>query len=128
MNILDKIRYRVLFYNNAIKNHKDKYKLYQKYKNTLILIYSPGATGSSTIYYSLMKYFPYNKVLHVHFLSDYWLSIHTNEMYLQKRNVYLTQVARKNISKYKKVKIITLIRDPFSRSVSAYFHNKKKQK
>jgi len=100
---------------------------YIKYRDTLFLVYSPGQTGSSTVYYTLMKELPLNKVLHVHFLSDYWVEDQipkqagvTNK---KVRNQVLAYKVYKALKKKKKIKAITLIRDPFSRGISAYFHD-----
>lgn len=126
MTFFQKIFYRLSFKLNILSNIRKSIARYIKYKDTLILVYSPGQTGSSTVYYTLMKEFPLNKVLHVHFLSDYWIKEKLpKDNYNMKndKNKLLADKVYKALKKKKKVKIISLIRDPFSRGISAYFHN-----
>ncbi len=126
MTSFQKIFYRLFFKLNILSNIKKYVTRYIKYKDTLILIYSPGKTGSSTVYYTLMKEFPLNKVLHAHFLSDYWIKKKLpkdNRDEKNDRNQLLAYKVYKALKKKKKVKVISLIRDPFSRGISAYFHN-----
>jgi len=85
-----------------------------------------GKTGSSSVYYTLMRDLPFNKVLHVHFLSDYWynwFADKTPNSNKKVRNQILSDKAHKYINKKKKIITITIIRDPFSRSISDYFHS-----
>jgi len=87
-----------------------------------------GKTGSSSIYYTLMREFPYNKVLHAHFLSDFWYSWfqkQSGNSSKKTRNQRLSSLAKKYIKTKNKVIIISIIRDPFSRSISDYFHSNK---
>jgi len=127
MDLYQKILYRILFKLNILLHLRKYISRYIQYKDTLFVVYSPGKTGSSTVYYTLMKEFPLNKVLHVHFLSDDWIEDRipkqagvTNK---KVRNQVLAYKVYKALKKKKKIKVITLIRDPFSRGVSAYFQN-----
>jgi len=97
-----------------------------KRKPPLILVYSLGKVGSSTLYYTLKKYFPKENVKHVHFLSDYAL----NEMLPKTnhtRHIKPGFEIREMVKAFKKenrpVKIITLVRDPFAREISNFFQN-----
>lgn len=126
MTFFQKVFYRLFFKLNILSNIRKYLVRYIKYKDTLFLIYSPGKTGSSTVYYTLMKEFPLNKVLHVHFLSDYWIKEKLpkdNPNVKNDRNKLLAYKVYKALKKKKKVKVISLIRDPFSRGISAYFHD-----
>jgi len=100
------------------------------FSNTIILIYSMGKVGSTSIYFSLKKKLPVTDIFHVHFLSDYWL----NEK-LPRMNKYfhgninhgkeILSHIRKNPGK--RIKIITLVREPISRDVSDFFQNWKSE-
>jgi hypothetical protein len=127
MSLYQKILFRILFKLNILLHLVKFISRYIHFKDTLFLVYASGKTGSSTVYYTLMKEFPLNKVLHVHLLSDYWIkekipkqSGVTNK---KVRNQVLAYKVYKAVKKKKKIKVITLIRDPFSRGISAYFHN-----
>ena len=128
MKVLQKIIYRLNFKISGILKIKNSLKEYFKLSDTLLLVYSMGKTGSSSVYYTLMRDFPFSKVIHVHFLSDYWYSWFSNQnkKNLKKdRNQILSDKAKKFIKKNKKLFSITIIRDPFSRSISDYFHSKR---
>ena len=101
------------------------YKIFKKDQN-IYLIYSMGKVGSSAIYNSIKKQIPYADVFHVHFLSDNWLKkilptldsvFHVNIKIGNKINSYL----KKNPNR--KIKIITLTREPIIREVSNIFEN-----
>ena len=126
MKLFNKLLYRINFkLNGLIKTRKSITNLY-KYKDTLFLVYSMGKTGSSSVYYTLMRDLPFNKVLHVHFLSKYWyewFSSKLSKSNKKARNQILSDKAYKCIDSKNKVVTITIIRDPFSRSISDYFHS-----
>ena len=74
------------------------------FSDTLFLVYSMGKTGSSSVYYTLMRDLPFNKVLHVHFLSDYWynwFADKTPNSNKKVRNQILSDKAHKYINKKK---------------------------
>lgn len=128
MKLVEKIKYRINFKLNGILKIRESIKNYFKYSDTLFLVYSMGKTGSSSIYYTLMRDLPFNKVLHVHFLSSYWyewFSLKASKRNKKERNQILSDKAKKYISDKGKVMTISIIRDPFSRSISDYFHSNK---
>lgn len=92
----------------------------------IYLIYSMGKVGSSTIYKSLKQKKPYSDIFHVHFLSEHWLNnvlpgfhenFHSN---IKNGNDILAFI--KNNPK-RKIKIITLTREPVMREISNLFEN-----
>ena len=92
----------------------------------IILIYTMGKVGSSTIYNSLKVKLPKAHLFHVHFLSDKWLKeilpglnkdFHQNIVY---GNEVLDFI---KANPKKRVKIITLVREPLMRDISDIFQN-----
>lgn len=98
------------------------------YLSPYILIYQMGKVGSSSIYTSLKeKGVP--KVFHLHrmnpeanermkrtFLENNLVNqLHTEQ--------HFEAIYKKAIQRKKKVKIITLVREPISRNISAFFEN-----
>jgi len=83
-----------------------------------------GKVGSSTVYDSLKSYFPYNNIFHVHFLSENYL-----KHILPKKNHGWNIEHGQKILEYiqnnpnKRIKIITLVREPVSREISNFFQN-----
>jgi len=98
--------------NDVIKNYIYSLKAKKRLliKDTPILIYQPGKVGSMSIYKSLKKY--KKNVFHTHFLNH-------NHKSLEIRTFYNEFVLKK-----RKVKIITLIRNPFKRNESSFFELK----
>ncbi len=97
---------------------------YWRTRNICVLIYTGGKVGSSTVYYNLKNCMPNTSVLHVHFLSETWLkSFRESGKWLS--NIGKAQIVSKTLSQNpnKKVKIITLVRDPIARDVSDIFQN-----
>jgi hypothetical protein len=130
MTIFEKILYRIWFKLRGIMYFFKYIKRYFLFKDSVFIVYSAGKTGSSTIYYTLMKEFPFNRVFHVHFLSDYWIKEKIPQLDSPKsRNIVLANKVYRYLSRHpeKKAKYITLVRDPISRGISAYFHNKQKR-
>ncbi len=96
-----------------------KLRNYRKFKNDIILVYTPGKVGSSTVLETLKYNFPFNKVYQAHYL---------NAEYIEKMSKYGMHRQRKivkllNEKKYNKLRIITLVREPISQSISELFQN-----
>jgi len=129
MSIIERILKRFFYKLYAVLHLRATLKNYRFFKNSIFIVYSHGKTGSSTIYYTLLKYLPFNHVHHVHYLSDEWIEgrIPNGKKSKNTRNIILTQKAYKAIYKknWKKIYYITCARDPFTRGMSAYFHNEK---
>lgn len=107
------------------KHISNQLKLNQDYPP--ILIYQMGKVGSSTIHHSLEKLETKLPVFHTHFLSYQGLiegeklklaNLTKNPKYLY--NICLSHEIKK---KTKKWKVISLVRDPIARNISAFFQN-----
>ncbi|MDO6597683.1 putative capsular polysaccharide synthesis family protein [Oceanihabitans sp. 2_MG-2023] len=88
----------------------------------LILVYTLSKVGSSSVYYSLKKKFPYKEIHHVHFLGDTWLNKLKNDHEIFQNNI---KTANRLFKLFKKkqwnIKIISLTRDPIARDISGIF-------
>ncbi|WP_281614160.1 putative capsular polysaccharide synthesis family protein [Flammeovirga sp. SubArs3] len=122
MNIKNFLRKITIFFRSVIR-----FVFYNlKIKNEIILVYTMGKVGSSSVFDSIEKNNPYSYVFHVHFLSN---------NYLYKILPKLDKVFLINIIKGEKVlkvinnftgcrlKIVTLTREPVSRAISDMFQN-----
>lgn len=78
---------------------------------TPILIYQMGKVGSSSIYWPLKKVYP-GAVIHIHNMREDHPAEEVRILYR-----YLKE------SPDKEIKIISLVRDPIARNVSAFFQN-----
>lgn len=79
-----------------------------------------GKVGSSSIYDSLRKKIPRNNLFHVHFLTEHWLRNIKDSYTLNQSNKALKAMEQ---FPNKKIKVITSIREPVSRDISAIFQN-----
>lgn len=115
-----------VFYGNQLL----KYSLYkikhpeefQRSKNSVYVIYTMGKVGSTTLYSTLWEKIPHENLYHVHFLSE--AGMRKREEFHNDPNV--TAEDRKIIEYInqhpdKKLKIITLVREPLSRDISDLF-------
>ncbi|MCB0321832.1 MAG: hypothetical protein KDD60_12980, partial [Bdellovibrionales bacterium] len=99
------------------------YKRHQALKGKTVLIYSMGKVGSSSIYYTLMRCFPFSRVHHNHFLSDEWIENRLPGTPFT-RNIRLARAAHADISKAKgEFLYIVLMRDPVARDLSNIIQN-----
>ena len=122
-NTAFKIYVRIIFILNGIINFRSSHSNYQKLNNKTIIVYSMGKVASSSIYYSFMKFFPFSKVFHNHFLSEHWMKKLKNTVYsrnikLGNRTISFIKNNPKNINYY-----IVLMRDPISRDLSNIIQN-----
>lgn len=93
---------------------------------TIILVYSMGKVGSSSVYQSLRARLPYASIFHVHFLSDYWLNERlTNADAYFHGNIEIGKRIRDFIKRHpnRRLKVITLVREPIIRDLSGLFQN-----
>jgi hypothetical protein len=92
----------------------------------VILVYSMGKVGSTTLKNALELKFPWIPVFHIHFLSDEWLRKRLPALpgffQAQIRNAEAFFEFRK-ANPDRRLKIITLVREPVSREVSDVFEN-----
>ncbi len=94
--------------------------------NDVFLIYSMGKVGSSSIYTSLKNQKRYSDIYHVHFLSNNWLDKILPELHESfHSNIKLGYDILNFIEKHpqKKLRIITLVREPVMRGISDLFQN-----
>lgn len=91
-------------------------------KNNIYLIYTMGKVASSSIYATLSYNFPLIPIFHAHVLSPH--RIHKSPDVYQKHAPIL-QYLQKNTTK--KIKIITLVREPIARGMSSFFENPHRQ-
>lgn len=101
-----------------------RYPLELRFKNDIFLVYTLGKVGSSTIYDTLKSVIPHVDIHHIHFLSDDYLNkILTNSNSYFHKHVELGRSVLDHISKNpnKRIKIITLVRDPVQRQISSLF-------
>lgn len=100
-------------------------RFFYKGKN-IYLIYSMGKVGSASIYSSLKRKKPYSDIFHLHFLSDNYLkNILPEQNEFFHSNITLGEKILKHIrkNKNKRIKVITLVREPVARSISELFQN-----
>ena len=94
-------------------------------KDLPVLIYQMGKVGSSSIYMSLKEIMP---TFHVHYLrKDLMDKINKNQINRgfapPEHLVTSKMVLKKYIKKDKPLNIISLVRDPIARNMSAFFEN-----
>ena len=124
-NNIKKVFLRLLFYINGFLNFRISRKFSKHLNGKNIIIYSMGKVGSSSIYYSFLKYFPFNKVFHPHFLSKYWHlklkdSVYSRNINIGKETLKYLNQNNNNINHF-----IVLVRDPISRDLSNIIQNYK---
>lgn len=80
-------------------------------KNPLIAVYQMGKVGSQSVYYSIKEY-GYHPIIFLHFFDR-----------LKLKNYFAFRLLIYFLNKKKPLKIITLVREPISRNLSAYAHD-----
>lgn len=85
-----------------------------------------GKVGSTSLYKTLKEAMPANSVFHVHFLSKRWLN-KAKENTGKERNISKANDVLHHIAEHPgdRIRIITLIREPFERDISDFFENQK---
>ena len=127
-NNIKKVFLRISFYFNGFLNFRISRKFSKYLNGKNIIIYSMGKVGSSSIYYSFLKYFPFNKVFHPHFLSSNWHlklkdSVYSRNINIGKKTLKYLNQNNNNINHF-----IVLVRDPISRDLSNIIQNYKNKK
>lgn len=67
--LLAQVRYRLI----AFTRPRMTIRRHRALKGKTIVVYTLGKVGSSSVYNTLVKSFPFRKIFHVHFLSREWL-------------------------------------------------------
>lgn len=95
-------------------------------RRNIVLVYSMGKVGSSSVYRSLRARLPNTKLFHVHFLSDHWLNerLPAADPHFHS-NIDIGKHIRNVIAKHSecRLKVITLVREPITRDLSGIFEN-----
>lgn len=98
-------------------------------KKPPIIILTPGKTGSSSVYFTLKRKLKDYSVFHIHYFTyNSILKSKKDHLSSNRKSLPLhlitSELLLKKINNYKgRVKIITILRDPISRSVSSFFQN-----
>ena len=89
----------------------------------LVLVYSMGKVGSTSIVRTLKNHFPYSRLYSAHFLSDSWMKrLEEIQNFINhKHGLELRTVLKKHSNK--RLKILTLVREPLAREISNFFEN-----
>ena len=101
---------------------------WQRFKKPPIIILTPGKVGSSTVYKTLKKS-QKNSIYHIHRLSKKGIRNSEIEHLESDRNsrplhLIIGKQLRKKLDEYKdEIKVITIVREPISRAISAFFQN-----
>ena len=99
---------------------------YRPKDQNIYLIYTMGKVGSGSIYRALKKALPFRPIFHTHFLSTTWLEkilpgLPRKFQHNIKTGFEIRNYLEKN--RDKRVKVITLVREPVMRSISDLFQN-----
>lgn len=101
---------------------------FTKFNRPPIIILTQGKVGSSSVYYSLKKNLP-NCVYHIHRLSNTGIqkSIKSHKNSDRKSiplHLFVAEILEKKLKNYNgKIYIITIVREPISRQISAFMQN-----
>lgn len=119
--ILGSNYYKLLIEKQFFQNRNNKHP---------ILIWQMGKVGSSSVYYSLQQIFNEKPVYHIHLLSKEMIEkgelykrslINGNNSYLY--NNEFRKKFKSSMRRGVKWKIISLVREPVGRNISAFFQN-----
>jgi hypothetical protein len=106
-----------------------KFNVYNFKKKPPVIILTPGKVGSSSVYYTLKNALKYNNVFHIHFLSKIGIENSVNFHLKSDRNslpmhLLISKLLIKKLKNYKgDLTIVSLVREPVSRSISNFFQN-----
>jgi hypothetical protein len=88
-----------------------------------VIVYTMGKVGSSSVYYTLMKSFPFRKIYHNHFLSNEWLTKRLPGTPFM-RNIRLAKPALQCVARGDcTIHYICMMRDPIGRDLSNVVQN-----
>jgi Putative capsular polysaccharide synthesis protein len=96
------------------------------FKDCTILVYTMGKVGSSTIHSSLKRRLPETDIFHVHFLSEFWLKKRLPSLDIHfHQNIKIGNDILGYIREHssRRLKVITLVREPIIRDISGIFEN-----
>ena len=90
-------------------------------QETVYLVYTLGKVGSQTIYITLREKILESDVFHLHFVSDSWFNNPNKILSKKPEAIKIAQKVRSIVSSNKKIKIISLVRDPIAKTISQIF-------
>lgn len=92
-----------------------------------ILIHQMGKVGSTSVYKTLCRKWPNKRIFHTHFLNSDRIArfIDKEPMGKSHRYVIEREWILRHLDRFQSIYIITLVRDPVARNISAYFQNHK---
>ncbi len=119
LKVWQQIRFRAL----ALARPLTTLRRHRAISDKTIIVYTMGKVGSSSIYYSLIKSFPFRRIFHNHFLSNEWLSKRLPGSNFA-RNIRLAKPALQHIEEHdRQVYYICMMRDPIARDLSNVIQN-----
>ena len=122
-NLARKVWVRVSFLHTALSRPRITLQRHHALGRTVIEVYSMGKVGSSTIYYSLLRTFPFARIFHNHFLSNEWILRRLPGTPFT-RNIRLAKAALQVLTDPAcSVCYVVLMRDPVARDLSNVIQN-----
>ena len=108
-----------------IKSYQIYFKIKLIYNKEIIVIHSIGKVGSSSLYNSLKKR---NFIVHTHFFHEKNINFWSNYYQNSPRksiplHLYRSDALRRELRRFKQIKIITPFREPISREYSSLFQD-----
>ncbi len=109
----------------SIRKRVSRYLRNRVLRKDIILVYTMGKVGSSTIQNTIKHYYPEAIVFQPHFLSDTYINNQLKESNHYEKNFQVAQTVKSTLKKYpnNRIKLISIVRDPISRDISNIFQN-----
>lgn len=118
-----KIWMRVYFRLLVLSRPITTYRRHEALSGKIVIVYTMGKVGSSSVYYTLMKSFPFRKIFHNHFLSSEWLTERLpNTPFM--RNIRLAKPTLRAVDRPdQEIYYICMMREPIGRDLSNVVQN-----
>ncbi|MHC0055507.1 putative capsular polysaccharide synthesis family protein [Actibacterium sp. D379-3] len=114
-----RVRFRLL----ALARPRTTMRRHRALRGKTVVIYTLGKVGSSSIYHSLLRSFPFRHIFHVHFMSGEWLDRRLPGTAFARE----VRSGRRALTALKKPSQTTLyicmVRDPIARDLSNVIQN-----
>ena len=97
---------------------------YWRTKDSIILVYNPSKVGSSSVYFTLKESLIWLPVAHLHYLNREWLAFFKEKKInnWKNNNLKADEIYKLlEANKQRRIKIITLVRDPIALELSSIF-------
>lgn len=118
-----KVWERVRFRLGALARPAATWRRHRALAGKTVVVYTMGKVGSSSVYYTLMKSFPFRHIYHNHFLSRHWLEERLPGTPFT-RNIALARQALAAIARPGgEVLYVCMMRDPVARDLSNVIQN-----